>query len=78
MVNSNVMRKARRLMAWFNIKNIENAITLIQYYPNYNYEQFEQLFEQYNIWDVDDCIQQIICPHPGLMNIPIHKPNNKP
>lgn len=29
MVDSNTMRKARRVMAWFNIKNMDNAITLV-------------------------------------------------
>ena len=78
MVDSNTMRKARRVMAWFNIKNMDNAVALIQYFPNYNYDDYDQLFEQYNIWDVDDCIEKLLCPNPGLTNIHINNPKNIP
>ena len=44
MVDSNTMRKARRVMAWFNIKNMDNAITLVEYYPDYDYDDFNVLF----------------------------------
>ena len=66
MVDSNTMRKARRVMAWFNIKNMDNAITLVEYYPDYDYDDFNVLFEQYDAWNIDDCINKILCPNPGF------------
>lgn len=78
MVDGNTMRKARRVKAWFNIKNMDNAITLVQYYPDYDYEDFNALFEQYDAWNIDDCINKILCPNPGLTNIHINNPKNIP
>lgn len=78
MVDSNTMRKARRVMAWFNIKNMDNAITLVEYYPDYDYEDFNALFEQYDAWNIDDCINKILCPNPGLTKISIRNPKNIP
>ena len=72
MVDNNTMRKARRVMAWFNIKNMDNAITLVEYYPDYDYDDFNVLFEQYDAWNIDDCINKILCPNPGLTNIPVN------
>lgn len=34
MVERSIYNKARRVKAWFNIKNMDNAITLVQYYPD--------------------------------------------
>jgi hypothetical protein len=78
MVDSNTMRKARRLMEWFEIKDINNAVALIQYYPNYDYNDFEQLFEPFHTWDIDSIIDKILCPNPGLMKISIRNPKNIP
>lgn len=78
MVDSNTMRKARRVKAWFNIKNMDDAITLVQYYPDYDYEDFNALFEQYDAWNIDDCINKILCPNPGLTKISIRNPKNIP
>lgn len=78
MVDSNTMRKARRVKAWFNIKNMDNAVALIQYYPNYDYNDFEQLFEPFHTWDIDSIVDKILCPNPGLMKISIRNPNNIP
>ena len=46
MVERSIYNKARRVKAWFNIKNMDNAITLVEYYPDYDYEDFNVLFEQ--------------------------------
>ncbi|MFY1728143.1 hypothetical protein ACJ8LE_01850 [Bifidobacterium breve] len=78
MVDGNTMRKARRVKAWFNIKNMDNAVALVQYYPDYNYDDFKQLFEQYYIYDVDNEINKLLCPNPGLTKIPIQNPKNIP
>lgn len=78
MVDGNTMRKARRVKAWFNIKNMDNAITLVEYYPDYDYEDFNALFEQYDAWNIDDCINKILCPNPGLTKISIRNPKNIP
>lgn len=78
MVDSNTMRKARRLMEWFEIKDIDNAVALIQYYPNYDYNDFEQLFEPFHTWDIDSIVDKILCPNPGLMKISIRNPKNIP
>lgn len=72
MVNKNEISKARRLMEWFEIKDINNAVALIQYYPNYDYNDFEQLFEPFHTWDIDSIIDKILCPNPGLTNIPVN------
>ena len=72
MVNKNEISKARRLMEWFEIKDIDNAVALIQYYPNYDYNDFEQLFEPFHTWDIDSIIDKILCPNPGLTNIPVN------
>lgn len=76
MVERSIYNKARRVKAWFNIKNMDNAITLVEYYPDY--DDFNVLFEQYDAWNIDDCINKILCPNPGLVNIPIRNPNNIP
>ena len=95
MVERSIYNKARRVKAWFNIKNMDNAITLVQYYPDYDYEDFTQfrrklysgkfreekvnaLFEQYDAWNIDDCINKILCPNPGLTKISIRNPKNIP
>lgn len=78
MVNKNEISKARRLMEWFEIKDIDNAVALIQYYPNYDYNDFEQLFEPFHTWDIDSIIDKILCPNPGLTNIHINNPKNIP
>lgn len=78
MVNKNEISKARRLMEWFEIKDIDNAVALIQYYPNYDYNDFEQLFEPFHTWDIDSIVDKILCPNPGLVNIPIRNPKNIP
>lgn len=78
MVDSNTMRKARRVKAWFNIKNMDNAVALVEYYPDYDYEDFNALFEQYDAWNIDDCINKILCPNPGLTKISIRNPKNIP
>ncbi len=72
MVNKNEISKARRLMEWFEIKDIDNAVALIQYYPNYDYNDFEQLFEPFHTWDIDSIVDKILCPNPGLTNIPVN------
>lgn len=72
MVNKNEISKARRLMEWFEIKDINNAVALIQYYPNYDYNDFEQLFEPFHTWDIDSIVDKILCPNPGLTNIPVN------
>lgn len=78
MVNKNEISKARRLMEWFEIKDIDNAVALIQYYPDYDYEDFNTLFEQYNMWDIDSTIAKLLCPNPGLTKISIRNPKNIP
>lgn len=78
MVDSNTMRKARRVKAWFNIKNMDNAVALVEYYPDYDYDDFNNLFKHYNMWDVDSTIGKILCPNPGLTNIHINNPKNIP
>lgn len=78
MVDGNTMRKARRVQAWFNIKNMDNAITLVQYYPDYDYDDFNNLFKHYNMWDIDSTIAKLLCPNPGLTNIHINNPKNIP
>lgn len=78
MVDKNEISKARRLMEWFEIKDIDNAVALIQYYPNYDYNDFEQLFEPFHTWDIDSIIDKILCPNPGLTNIHINNPKNIP
>lgn len=78
MVNKNEISKARRLMEWFEIKDIDNAVALIQYYPNYDYNDFEQLFEPFHTWDIDSIVDKILCPNPGLIKIPIRNPKNIP
>lgn len=78
MVDGNTMRKARRLMEWFEIKDIDNAVALIQYYSNYDYNDFEQLFEPFHTWDIDSIVAKILCPNPGLTNIHINNPKNIP
>ncbi len=78
MVDSNTMRKARRVKAWFNIKNMDNAIALVEYYPDYDYDDFNNLFKHYNMWDVDSTIDKILCPNPGLTKISIRNPKNIP
>lgn len=78
MVNKNEISKARRLMEWFEIKDIDNAVALIQYYPNYDYNDFEQLFEPFHTWDIDSIVDKILCSNPGLIKIPIHNPKNIP
>lgn len=78
MVNKNEISKARRLMEWFEIKDINNAVALIQYYPNYDYNDFEQLFEPFHTWDIDSIVDKILCPNPGLTKISIRNPKNIP
>lgn len=78
MVDSNTMRKARRLMEWFEIKDIDNAVALIQYYSNYDYNDFEQLFEPFHTWNIDSIVDKILCPNPGLTKISIRNPKNIP
>lgn len=78
MVDGNTMRKARRVKAWFNIKNMDDAITLVQYYPDYDYNDFEQLFEPFHTWDIDSIVAKILCPNPGLTKISIRNPKNIP
>lgn len=78
MVNKNEISKARRVKAWFNIKNMDNAITLVEYYPNYDYNDFEQLFEPFHTWDIDSIVDKILCPNPGLTKISIRNPKNIP
>ena len=78
MVERSIYNKARRVKAWFNIKNMDNAIALVEYYPNYDYNDFEQLFEPFHTWDIDSIIDKILCPNPGLTNIHINNPNNIP
>lgn len=78
MVERSIYNKARRVMAWFNIKNMDNAVALVEYYPDYDYDDFNVLFEQYNAWNIDDCINKILCPNPGLMKISIRNPKNIP
>ena len=72
MVERSTYNKARRVKAWFNIKNMDNAVALVEYYPDYDYEDFNVLFEQYDAWNIDDCINKILCPNPGLTNIPVN------
>lgn len=78
MVERSIYNKARRVKAWFNIKNMDNAITLAEYYPNYDYNDFEQLFEPFHTWDIDSIVDKILCPNPGLTNIHINNPKNIP
>lgn len=78
MVERSIYNKARRVKAWFNIKNMDNAITLVQYYPDYDYEDFNNLFKHYNMWDIDSTIAKLLCPNPGLTNIHINNPKNIP
>lgn len=78
MVDSNTMRKARRVMAWFNIKNMDNAVALVEYYPDYSYEDYYSLFEPFHTWGIDSIIDKILCPNPGLTNIHINNPKNIP
>ena len=78
MVERSIYNKARRVKAWFNIKNRDNAITLVQYYPDYSYEDFNVLFEQYDAWDIDSIVDKILCPNPGLTKISIRNPKNIP
>lgn len=80
MVERSIYNKARRVKAWFNIKNMDNAISLVEYYPDYDYDydDFNVLFEQYDAWNIDDCINKILCPNPGLTNIQIRNPKNIP
>lgn len=78
MVDSNTMRKARRLMEWFEIKDIDNAVALIQYYSNYDYNDFEQLFEPFHTWNIDSIVDKILCPNPGFTKISIRNPKNIP
>lgn len=78
MVERSIYNKARRVKAWFNIKNMDNAVALVQYYPNYDYNDFNVLFEQYYIYDVDNEINKLLCPNPGLTKIPIQNPKNIP
>lgn len=78
MVERSIYNKARRVKAWFEIKDIDNAVALIQYYPNYDYNDFEQLFEPFHTWDIDSIVDKILCPNPGLIKIPIHNPKNIP
>lgn len=78
MVERSIYNKARRVKAWFNIKNMDNAITLVQYYPDYSYEDFNVLFEQYDAWDIDSIVDKILCPNPGLTKISIRNPKNIP
>lgn len=72
MVERSIYNKARRVKAWFNIKNMDNAIALVEYYPDYDYDDFNNLFKHYNMWDVDSTIDKILCPNPGLTNIPVN------
>ncbi|MCZ4418866.1 hypothetical protein CJ196_07120 [Bifidobacterium breve] len=78
MVERSIYNKARRVKAWFNIKNMDNAVALVEYYPDYDYDDFNVLFEQYDAWNIDDCINKILCPNPGLMKISIRNPKNIP
>lgn len=78
MVDRNTYNKARRVKAWFNIKNMDNAVALVEYYPNYDYNDFEQLFEPFHTWDIDSIVDKILCPNPGLMKISIRNPKNIP
>lgn len=78
MVERSIYNKARRVMAWFNIKNMDNAITLVEYYPDYDYDDFNVLFEQYDAWNIDSIIDRILCPNPGLTKISIRNPKNIP
>lgn len=78
MVERSIYNKARRVMAWFNIKNMDNAVALIEYYPDYDYDDFNALFEQYYIYDVDNEINKLLCPNPGLAKISIRNPKNIP
>lgn len=78
MVDRNTYNKARRVKAWFNIKNMDNAVALVEYYPDYDYDDFNNLFKHYNMWDVDSTIDKILCPNPGLTNIHINNPKNIP
>ena len=78
MVERSIYNKARRVKAWFNIKNMDNAIALVEYYPDYDYDDFNNLFKHYNMWDVDSIIDKILCPNPGLTNIHINNPKNIP
>ena len=78
MVERSIYNKARRVKAWFNIKNMDDAITLVQYYPDYSYEDFNVLFEQYDAWDIDSIVDKILCPNPGLTKISIRNPKNIP
>lgn len=78
MVERSIYNKARRVKAWFNIKNMDNAITLVEYYPDYSYEDFNVLFEQYDAWDIDSIVDKILCPNPGLTKISIRNPKNIP
>lgn len=78
MVERSIYNKARRVKAWFNIKNMDNAVALVEYYLDYDYEDFNVLFEQYDAWNIDDCINKILCPNPGLVKIPIRNPKNIP
>ena len=78
MVERSIYNKARRVKAWFNIKNMDNAVALVEYYPDYDYDDFNVLFEQYDAWNIDDCINKILCPNPGLVKISIRNPKNIP
>lgn len=78
MVERSIYNKARRVKAWFNIKNMDNAITLVEYYPDYDYDDFNVLFEQYDAWDIDSIVDKILCPNPGLTKISIRNPKNIP
>lgn len=78
MVERSIYNKARRVKAWFNIKNMDNAITLVEYYPDYDYEDFNALFEQYDAWNIDSIVDKILCPNPGLTKISIRNPKNIP
>lgn len=72
MVERSIYNKARRVKAWFNIKNMDNAVALVEYYPDYS------LFEPFHTWDIDSIIDKILCSNPGLTNIHINNPKNIP
>lgn len=78
MVERSIYNKARRVKAWFNIKNMDNAVALVEYYPNYSYEDYYSLFEPFHTWDIDSIIDKILCSNPGLTNIHINNPKNIP
>lgn len=45
MVERSTYNKARRVKAWFNIKNMDNAVALVEYYPDYDYDDFNANME---------------------------------